>query len=96
MHLKIPANERMRIAESLSINLGLIDTLKTAETITGETLLEWQADKNGIEPIESKRWLENQAQEIIKDAAKQLSVSVETIENLLRDFRRKIANFPDV
>lgn len=96
VHLKIPANERMRIAESLSINLGLIDTLKTAETITGETLLEWQADKNGIEPIESKRWLENQAQEIIKDAAKQLSVSVETIENLLRDFRRKIANFPDV
>lgn len=95
-HLKIPANERMRIAESLSINLGLIDTFKTAITSTGETLLEWQADKDGIEPIESKKWLENQAREIKEDAAKQLNVSVETIENLLRDFRCKVANFPDV
>ncbi|HHG3395233.1 hypothetical protein CGK15_23645 [Vibrio parahaemolyticus] len=95
-HLKIPANERMYIAEAISMNLGLIREFKTAKLLEGETLLEHQADKEGIEPIDVKRGLENRAMEIKEDAADQLGVSIHAIDNLLRDFRYKLANFPDV
>lgn len=94
--LKIPAAERVYIAHTLSINLGLIDEFKSAKVITGESLISWQADRDGIEPIEAKRRLEGEAREIKSDAAAQLGVSVETIENLLRDFRKKLEKYPAV
>jgi len=94
--LKISPRERMYIAQSISINLGLIDVFKTVKMASGESLLEWQSDRNGIEPIESKRWLEKEARQVKEIAAKDLGVSIETIENLLRDFRYKLDNYPNV
>ena len=93
--LKVPASERVYIAHDLLILLGLIDELKSART--GEqSLLEWSADKNGIEPIESQRWLQEQAREIKKDAADQLGVTVATVESLLSDVKQKQENYPDI
>ena len=93
-HLKIPAKERMAIAQSLSIILGLIDDFKSATVISGESLLEWQGNRKGQEPIEVKRELESEAKNIIISTAEELGVSTETIENLLRDFRKKMASYP--
>ena len=42
------------------------------------------------------RKLEGDAREAVEDTARMLGVSVETMENLLRDLRKKIENFPDV
>lgn len=93
--LKLPANKRVYIAHELLLLLGLIDEFKTART-GDQSLLEWGADKNGIEPIESQSWLERKAKEIKKNEADRLNVSVATIEKLLLDLKFKLEKFPDI
>lgn len=93
--LKVPANERIYIAHDLLLALGLIDEFKTAKT-DGKSLVEWGADKNRIEPSQSRKWLEIEAIRIKKETADKYNVSVQTIENLLLDLRNKLKNFPDI
>jgi len=87
--LKLPASERMKIAGSLSLVLGLIDAFKYQD-------LGGLADRQAKEPIDVMRELEADAREIMIKAANDLNVSVETIENVLRDLRKKIEDWPNV
>jgi predicted DNA-binding protein (UPF0251 family) len=58
--------------------------------------LEGMADKQGIEPIEVKKDLQEKTRQVVKNASTDLGISNETIENLLRDFRKKINDWPSV
>jgi len=104
--LKIPAEERMKIAGSISVVLGLIDVTKydiveSAQPGKGVTMI---GNRDGRDPgrprIEPHNpvitELEAEARDVIDDAARQLGVSVETVENLLRDLRGKMKRYPDI
>jgi hypothetical protein len=58
--------------------------------------LEEPADSMRVEVIDLVRELEGRAREMVESVARHFGVSVETIENLLRDFREKIRNWPVV
>lgn len=101
--LKLPADERLRIAGSLSTVLALIEIIKHGAVdpslpgLRGVNMLSDCLERGkGREPVEILRELEAEARQVIEDTAKQFNVSVETIENLLRDMRRKIADYPNV
>lgn len=97
---KIPACERMKIAEAIDLNLYLIDTFfhaKVSDDLTGEhgvSLSTYVADRKGVEPEEMIKYLYSSQQKTLNDAASQLNVSVGTIKNLLRDMRSYIHNWP--
>ena len=89
---KLPAAERLNIAAVVAEVVELCRILKT-ETFEG---LEYFADRRGKEPIELVRELEGSARYAKENAAEQLNVSVETVENLLRDYRARIDRWPVV
>ena len=93
--LKIPAKERMRIAGSLSLVLGLCDAIKY-EGKNGYCSVEAVADRERKEPLDILRELEFERQSLLDNACRDLNVSNETLENLLRDLREKIKNWPNV
>ena len=96
---KIPASERMKIAGSISVVLGLSNLIRTrlAPARQGfKSGLEEVADRHRQEPIEIVRKLQAKSRQAIEDAATELDVSVETIENLLREFRNRIKAWPAV
>lgn len=93
--LKIPATDRMKIAGSLSTVIGLIDVIK--HDGKGEySGIEACADREAKEPQQVLNELEAERERVIHETATQLGVSVETIENLLRDLRKKINEWPNV
>lgn len=97
--LKIPANERMKLAGTVSAVLGLIDVIKydaIDSTVNDESGVKMLGDMKGGEPVEILRELEAKARDTIEWAAREASVSVETIENLLRHLRQKMEQYPDV
>jgi hypothetical protein len=94
--LKIPARERMKIAGSISLVLGLVDALKFDAIYPEGKGSSGIGSEHGREPNEVLRELESEQRKAIESASKNLNVSQETIENLLRDFRRKIENWPTV
>lgn len=87
---KLPADERLKIAASVSTIIWLTNRLRSISAEIGERL------KPGKEPIEIIRALEDEKRDAIHQAALDLGVSTETIENLLRDLRGKIAKWPTV
>ncbi|MFC1777023.1 hypothetical protein ACFL3I_06755 [Pseudomonadota bacterium] len=99
--LKIPANERMKIAGTISAVLMLIDTLKfeaideSVNDLSGVSMLAEQVDSIR-EPAEIMRELEYKSRKVIAESAEQLGVSVETIENLLRQLRQKMERYPNI
>ena len=86
--LKLPAAERMKIAGSVSCILGLLDVFRRNNRQI--------ADDKGLEQKELLAELSQEAHHAIATAAAELGVSVETVENLLRDLRKKIENWPRV
>ena len=88
--LKIPAAERMKIAGSCSVVIGLAHKLKTPSVV------EATADRLAKEPIEIVRELEAEIERTIQKTAQECGVSTETVENLLRDLRQKIMYWPRV
>lgn len=94
--LKIPAQERMKIAGSISLNCGLIHTLKFDAIYPEGKGVVGIGSMQGREPVEVLRELEADQVALIDEAAKELNVSIETIENLLRDMRIKIKLWPIV
>ncbi|MDX3908751.1 MAG: hypothetical protein QHC67_02925 [Sphingobium sp.] len=101
--LKMAAAERMRMAGSISAVLGLINELKTGDQIDlsdkdrpHRRSIDIKADRDGVEPLQIKRMLESRAKEVIVRAAGSLNVSVETIENMLRELRTKLLKYPHV
>jgi hypothetical protein len=88
--LKIkPARERMSIAIQLSSRIALFNFFQFGA-------LEGMADRQGIEPIEVKKDIQEKTRQVVKNASTDLGISTETIENLLRDFRKKINDWPSV
>lgn len=101
--LKVPASQRMNMAAAASTVLGLIDILKSNyepdacdPDAPPRRTIERVADNRGVEPISVYRGLEEKARKVIELAAERFGVSVETIENTLRDFRTKLENYPNV
>ena len=90
----------MKSAGTISVILGLIDTLKHEEIIDDDGYLvraiQHGADRRMREPVDELRELELEARDLISSAASDLGVSVETIENLIRDMRLKIARWPKI
>lgn len=94
---KIPAAERMRIAGSVSLVIGLTEILRAAPQREGFTTGAQEiADRKGREPIEVVRELQSIARGQIAAAAEELGVSAEAIEDLLRELRRRISDWPAV
>ena len=99
--LKLPATERMQIAASLMAIMEIIDTLKyEAIDITGA-----EPDLRGASMFEIvkggtaggiMRHLEGEARRAVEIATDRYGVSVETIENLLRDLRNKMQAYPNI
>ncbi|MDT8321814.1 MAG: hypothetical protein RQ826_14935 [Xanthomonadales bacterium] len=104
--LKIPADERMKIAGSISAVLGLVDAVKydiVDERYLGKgvTMIGHRDGRDPgrprfepNDPVISE--LETEARKIIAGSAEQLGVSIETIENLLRDLRGKMERYPNI
>lgn len=94
--LKIPASERMKIAGSLSLILSIVDKLKHDVIYPeGKGVIGIGAEQRR-EPIDVMRELELEQRQAIIEASNELNVSVETVENLLRDLRQKINSWPIV
>jgi Asp-tRNA(Asn)/Glu-tRNA(Gln) amidotransferase C subunit len=103
--LKVPADERMQIAGTLSAVLGLIDMLQHEKIYDGgyglaarveRRAIDIRADAAGYDPVNVVRDLEADRRDTVAMAARELDVSTETIENLLRDLRKKIKDYPNV
>jgi hypothetical protein len=96
--LKIPASERMRIAGCVSLCIGIADMFQF--DALGEPGLKQGAESiaasKGIEPGELIASLAADREEIIQVAMGELGVSRKCIENLLRDFRKKVKNWPNI
>lgn len=103
--LKIPAAERMKAAGALSTVLGLIDSFKhddyidtscySEKRIEGR-LYDMTAEKKGFEPGKFIEYLNSAADESISETMDMFGVSRETVENLLRDLRKKIRDYPNI
>jgi hypothetical protein len=91
--LKVPAEERLKIAAAVSAVHGLIDALKANQL---DADIEWAAERRRVEPAAVLREIETHRKAYMAGVASDLGVSVETIENLLRDLRKKVASWPRV
>lgn len=91
--LKIPAAERMAIAVSAYGRIWMKRRVRDKDL---SPCLKGIADLRRMEVIDLVREQEREGRAVIEDAARKLGVSVETIENLLRDFRAKVKNWPVV
>ena len=99
---KIPANERMEIAKVISGMFYMIDDLRYRKVRasyglgdnSGASIVA--AEQKGLEPEELMNKLHSTHSKLLRDTAQQLEVSVETVENLLRDMRKKIQSWPNV
>jgi len=90
---KIPARHRMEFARALSLVHGLVDSLKfDAIYLEGKGVVGIGAAKKR-EPNEIIRQLDRQKRETVEAACKEFNVSQETVENLLRALKEKIANW---
>jgi hypothetical protein len=82
--------ERLKIAAALQVVTGLTDAIRKSPD------RERTADRLKMEPIEIVREMEQEKRAIRAEAAADLGVSVETVENLVRDLRRRIDRWPVV
>jgi len=87
---KVEASKRFRIGGLVSAVLNALDDADHPD-ITGP-----MADRMGIEPSEAVGRLNRQRVEAYEAAARIADVSRETIEDLVRDYREKVRNWPDV
>ena len=89
-HAKVDAAERFRVGVVLAAILDTIDDMNYP-AITGPA-----ADRRGIEPRQAVDRLNMHRERAYHAAQCNLSVSRETVENLVRDYREKVRNWPDV
>ena len=93
---KIPPAERMQIAATVSVFQGLCDMLRLESNHQGERFIERAAEQQKTEVHKVVVSLRASYREPVAAAAKHFSVSNETIENLLREMRERIARWPTV
>jgi len=99
--MKIAPSERMKIAASLSVVLGMADGIRlrgiAPDGFGGETsAIEAAADRDGEEAAKKVSYIHGMTRGLLERASTDLGVSTETIENLLRDLRKKIVQFPEI
>ena len=87
---KVEAAERIQIGATLDAVLELISDMKHP-SITGP-----YADRRGVEPSSAITALNQHIERLYGRASSTLNVSRETCENLVREFREKMRNWPHV
>ena len=96
--LKLPPADRMWLAAHYSVQIYLHS--KGNETVgiypDGRRFLEARADELRIEPVELKRQMQNHQRLSQENVADQFGLSVETLENILRDMGRLARAYPDL
>jgi len=97
---KIPPSERANLAATLSSMYGLIETIKWGTWELDRQHLKpgaiTIADRLGVEPVDVLQELKADRDGVIADACRSFSVSQETLENLMREARQRIARWPSV
>lgn len=89
----IPA-DRMKMKREHRISAMIYDHLNHVEKLQKSS--EDIAGEKGMEHIDMIRYLENKKRQIIIIAIEKLNVSEETVENMVRDLKEKIQNYPYV
>lgn len=94
--LRIAARDMMNVAAKVSSSIDLIHMIKSdvIPVKNGPYGVEGIADRDGKEPIEVKREYERLARVLFSDAALHHKVSIETVENLVREMRARISRWP--
>lgn len=92
---KVAPAERMKIAGSLSVVLGLLDLFHRGR-VDGDLSAGFIASRDRQETIEIVRSLEEEARRAIAESARELGVNTETVENLLREMRARVRRWPAV
>jgi hypothetical protein len=87
---KVEAAERFHAGAVVCAVMDLIDDLNHP-AITGPA-----ADRMGIEPIEAVNRLNRHREKAYQVAQDTLGVSRETVEELVRDYRKKLQDWPNV
>lgn len=87
---KVEASKRFLIGGLVSAVLETLDDANHPD-ITGP-----MADRMGIEPRQAIARLNEQRTEAYRAAGRIAGVSRETVEELMRDYRKKIQNWPNV
>lgn len=94
--LKLPAKDRLKFAAHISDILGQLDFYQY-DAINPEGVgATGIAAIHRKEPIDITRELEAEKKRLMTEASRDLNISLETCENLLRDLREKIKKFPFV
>lgn len=98
--LKLPAAEMMQMAACVEVVIGIADDIKVRtiafgapEGMLGAKGLAWV---RGEEPIDVIRRADAFVKVAYTTASSELGVSIETIENLVRELRRRISMWPHV
>lgn len=96
--LKIPADEYMEIAGEISACIGIIDIFRYDALVPGQhgKGAAALASRDGKETEDKVAELSDEREKLIEEAASEFGVSVETIENVLREMRRRIKQWPIV
>lgn len=89
---KIPAAERMVIAATVSAHIDHCRAIRSNNLEGDESL----ADQLEMEPIDMVYLMHATVRSVVADVAQEFDVSVETVENLLRDMRARINRWPVV
>lgn len=95
---KIAPSERLRVAATVSVMLELCDLLRTLAVGThgGKPGADSLGEQLGREPADIVRELQGEYREAKKNAARDLRVSVETVEDLVRELQSRIDRWPTV
>lgn len=88
---KVPAEDRMEVAKSVVFFSGF-----TRFVATRTEAIRRAADGRAMEPRDLIRSLYGHMHSAVQDNAIRYDVSIETIENLARELRRKAASWPHV
>lgn len=96
---RIPAKERAHTATVVSVCFSIRDIVKftaihPGDDPQGECGAAAMADT--IEPVELMRNADRVGRECLQTAADHWGVSTETIENLIREAKERLATWPDV
>lgn len=93
-NMRAAAKSKIPPAERFKIGLGVVFIQSLCDTIRGGAAEI--ADRKYKEPIEVIRELEQEAREFIEQTASEYGVSVEAVEVVVRDTRKRIERYPVV
>ena len=95
---KIPAASRMLIAMHFSTSMYFSKANETfgLSGLGDQRYIEWLADKDRKEIVAVKRGMQRYRRAAAGKVAERFGISVETLENIVRDMRKKSRVYPDV